>query len=350
MKGYIEAFRTGKHRNASAHLRDYVWTDDDLRQMKDQFDPSTDRTPACVGHPATDKPAHGWFEDVQIAPSSRFPERNALWVKLRDMTTHLAQGIADHAYENVSLALWPGNRIRHLAFLGSEPGAVEGLAPIQFDAGEWYEVPVEFHARETSQKESPMTDEEKKAHEAELKKLQDQIAAKDAEIEKQKTEFAASQKGDESAEIKALKDDLEAKKTEIESQKTALQGLKDQQIAFAASQANELRKAQANALLQAGKITAADVPYVVKFGELIAAGSTDEIQFAADGSDKGAAEAHYWKWLNGKEGTLPLYRTFAAETIPNGNPREGEKPEPGSVDAAVENSKKLLEKRFGKQA
>ena len=145
------------------------------------------------------------------------------------------------------------------------------------------------------------------------------------------------------------KTELDATKKSVDEQKESIEALQKSQKEFAAGEAKTRRETLAESLVASKKIVSADKVKVVAFANAIGDGQTEEITFSADGKDKKTAEAHFWAWLMERDAILPIYRQFSPGDPGNpGEPGKGE-PEPGTVAAAIKNSKEMLEKKFGKQ-
>ena len=138
---WIDGFRTGIHPDADPAYADKEWTTADLDEMVSTFDPEKRQVPACIGHPRTDHPAYAWFSEVRR-------QGDVFQFKLRNIQPRLREGVETEQYGNISLALFPGNKLRHGAFLGAESPAVEGLNPVKFTTGEWHQVTMTFAAED----------------------------------------------------------------------------------------------------------------------------------------------------------------------------------------------------------
>lgn len=132
-------FRTGKHTASSGATLDF--TQDQLRQAVEAYDPGLHEAPIVVGHPKDNHPAYGWIAaltfdeksgEIAAAPAQidpafsemvsagRFKKRSASWY-LPDAPNNPKPG---------SLYL------RHVGFLGAQPPAVKGLRDVAFNDSE----------------------------------------------------------------------------------------------------------------------------------------------------------------------------------------------------------------------
>lgn len=126
---YVEVFRSGTHTDSSGNRQE--WTDAHLDQIVANFD-ANDSAPVVIGHPKTDSPAWGWVEGLKRDGSGLFAKFN----KLAPQFVEWAK--AGHV-RNRSVKILPtakGYKLGHVGFLGAAPPAIEGLAPVQFDANQ----------------------------------------------------------------------------------------------------------------------------------------------------------------------------------------------------------------------
>lgn len=124
---WIEVFRAGSYPQGT-------FTEEDLREIAETYDPSWHEAPAVVGHPKTDDPAYGWVSAVRS-------EGGRLFVKFRQVVPEFAEAVRRGLYKKVSVALsrvigkgrW---YLKHVGFLGAAAPQVRGLAPVTFIADE----------------------------------------------------------------------------------------------------------------------------------------------------------------------------------------------------------------------
>lgn len=132
----IEIFKPGEHRPMQgAAIR---FSEADLAACAAAYDPARHEAPLVIGHPATDDPAWGWVKSLKFADG-------ALIAVPDQVNPAFETQVKAGAYKKVSASFWrpdapnnptPGSwALRHVGFLGAQPPAVKGLAPIQF-AGE----------------------------------------------------------------------------------------------------------------------------------------------------------------------------------------------------------------------
>lgn len=110
-----------------------TFSEADLRQVVESYDPAKHEAPLVLGHPKHDDPAHGWVGALQFSDG-------ALRAGPKDVTPELKALVDSKQFKHLSASLYspqaPGNPtpgkwyLRHLGFLGAFPPAVKGLAPI----------------------------------------------------------------------------------------------------------------------------------------------------------------------------------------------------------------------------
>lgn len=122
---WIEIFKAGDYGQRGA------WTADDLDRIAAAYNPRLHQAPVVLGHPATDAPAYGWVARLRRAGQS-------LWAQLEKVDPAFEQLLRAGRFRQRSVALYRnfpptgGAYLRHLGFLGAQPPAVKGLAPVRF--------------------------------------------------------------------------------------------------------------------------------------------------------------------------------------------------------------------------
>lgn len=133
---WIEVFRTGKHTDANGNSAEY--TADDISQIATKYNESVESdnsnvAPIVKGHPKTDDPAYGWVERLKV-------NGEKLLAKVKDIVPEFSEEVKAGRFKKVSIALYPGNLLRHIGFLGAMAPAIKGLEPVSFaDKGEYIE-------------------------------------------------------------------------------------------------------------------------------------------------------------------------------------------------------------------
>lgn len=137
LAGWVEVFKAGDHTDSKG--RDISFTRSDLDQMIANHELGA--APAVLGHPKqhetaeekTGAPAYAWVEAYKR-------EGDSLFAKFTDINPAFEAGVKSKAYRNRSLSVYKdkqhGWRVRHVGWLGKEPPAIEGLAPVEFAGDE----------------------------------------------------------------------------------------------------------------------------------------------------------------------------------------------------------------------
>lgn len=242
------------------------------------YDPARRDAPLTFGHPQTDKaPAYGWVEKLKSEGGRLYANFSQVPEQVRDL-------VAKGHYRHVSMSLMPDLvTLRHVALLGAEQPAIDGLAAVEFaDGGD--AITVDFAAARGEG--DTMTVEE----------LQRQIGQLQGQLEALRAENASLKKQADSH--KQEKDKAEAAKTEAE------QKAEKASADFAAYRGKiegERREARVAALVKAGKVKPAEKAGVLDFAARLAtqAGTVD---FAApDGrTEKLSMEERYFRDLEAR--------------------------------------------------
>lgn len=273
---WIEIARTGTFEDSAGRLR--TFTAGDLDAIARSYDPARRDAPLTFGHPQTDKaPAYGWVEKLKSEGGRLYANFSQVPEQVRDL-------VAKGHYRHVSMSLMPDLvTLRHVALLGAEQPAIDGLAAVEFaDGGD--AITVDFTA--TIQGDDSMTVEE----------LQRQIGQLTAQLEALKTENADLKKKADSH--KQEKDKAEAAKTEAE-QKT--EKANADFAAYRGKIEGERREARVAELVKAGKVKPAEKAGVLDFAAKLAT-QTGTVDFAApDGrTEKLSLEERYFRDLEAR--------------------------------------------------
>ena len=273
---WIEIARTGTFEDSAGRLR--TFTAGDLDAIARSYDPARRDAPLTFGHPQTDKaPAYGWVEKLKSEGGRLYANFSQVPEQVRDL-------VAKGHYRHVSMSLMPDLvTLRHVALLGAEQPAIDGLAAVEFaDGGD--AITVDFAAARGEG--DTMTVEE----------LQRQIGQLQGQLEALRAENASLKKQADSH--KQEKDKAEAAKTEAE-QKAEKAGADF--AAYRGKIEGERREARVAALVKAGKVKPAEKAGVLDFAARLAtqAGTVD---FAApDGrTEKLSMEERYFRDLEAR--------------------------------------------------
>lgn len=273
---WIEIARTGTFEDSAGRLR--TFTAGDLDAIARSYDPARRDAPLTFGHPQTDKaPAYGWVEKLKSEGGRLYANFSQVPEQVRDL-------VAKGHYRHVSMSLMPDLvTLRHVALLGAEQPAIDGLAAVEFaDGGD--AITVDFTAARGEG--DTMTVEE----------LQRQIGQLQGQLEALRAENASLKKQADSH--KQEKDKAEAAKTEAEQKAEKASA---DFAAYRGKVEGERREARVAALVKAGKVKPAEKAGVLDFAARLAtqAGTVD---FAApDGrTEKLSMEERYFRDLEAR--------------------------------------------------
>ena len=141
----IEIFRAGTH--TDSHGTTLNFSESDVAAMAAAYDPALSEAPIVVGHPKADAPAWGWIKSLTA-------QAGRLYALPDQVDPAFAEMVRAGRYKKLSAALYgptsPANPrpgawyLRHVGFLGAQPPAVKGLAPVCFASGDDGYITVEF--------------------------------------------------------------------------------------------------------------------------------------------------------------------------------------------------------------
>ncbi|EED7270559.1 peptidase [Salmonella enterica subsp. enterica] len=129
----IHIFRAGTH--TDMHGRRINFSDADLNEIAQNYNPALHEAPIVVGHPKTDAPSYAWVRGIKKDP-------DGLKAEPRDIDPQFAELVKNRRYSKVSASFYcpesPGNPtpgkyyLRHIGFLGAQPPAIKGLKQVSF--------------------------------------------------------------------------------------------------------------------------------------------------------------------------------------------------------------------------
>jgi hypothetical protein len=103
------------------------------------YDADKAPAPLVIGHPTSDKPAHGWIKALRR-------EGDKLLATIGDVSNDLIDKVKAKAFRNRSIAFWHPEHsanpaagkwgIRHLGFLGAASPGIPNMKPLSFSADE----------------------------------------------------------------------------------------------------------------------------------------------------------------------------------------------------------------------
>lgn len=181
MNKWFAIFKTGKHTDSNGNERE--WTEKDLDEIVNKYDPSKHEAPIVIGHPKTNAPAFGWIEKLKRVGDTLYALPSQLAQEFVEMVN---KGL----FKKRSISLYPDGTLRHVGFLGAQPPAVKGLPDVEFKedenlstietdgAADFEDQPAEKNLQELEDKV--------KQYELQLKKMDE----KEKEFEELQTKYA----------------------------------------------------------------------------------------------------------------------------------------------------------------
>ena len=280
----IEIFRPGRHIDDQGIAHHF--SEADVDGMAASYNPSLREAPLTVGHPKDNLPAYGWVKAVS---------RNAagvLAITPHNVEPQFAEMVADKRFPKRSASFYPPQApnnptpgkwyLRHVAFLGAQPPAIAGLKDIQFsedDAGGAVSFSEIEPAPSTPQESLSMT-------EAEIKAMQEQLAAEKKAREEAEAKAAAEAKRATAAEATTASFAEKAK-----AERTA------GYVSFAESQ------------VTAGRVLPKDQPMVVATLEVLA--DAQPVEFAEGDTTRKVSPAQWLQDLIAKAQPSVSFGEFA---------------------------------------
>ena len=135
---WVEIFAGGRQMDSQGKQHD---GDQLIDQAVSAFDPGFHEPPAVVGHPKDDSPAYGF---VQAVKASIRDGKKILMARFKDVHEPFAEMVQSGRFPKRSAAFYPDGRLRHVGFLGAMPPAVKGLKNISFKSDDADAIAFEF--------------------------------------------------------------------------------------------------------------------------------------------------------------------------------------------------------------
>ena len=289
---WIEIARTGTFEDSAGRLG--TFTAGDLDAIARSYDPAKRDAPLTFGHPQTDKaPAYGWVEKLKSEGGRLYANFSQVPEQVRDL-------VAKGHYRHVSMSLMPDLvTLRHVALLGAEQPAIDGLAAVEFtDGGD--AITVDFAAA-VATKEAADGDSKDAAARGEgdtmtIEELQRQIGQLQGQLEALRAENASLKKQADSH--KQEKDKAEAAKTEAEQKAEKASA---DFAAYRGKVEGERREARVAELVKAGKVKPAEKAGVLDFAAKLAAqGGTVDFAAPDGGTESLSLEERYFRDLEAR--------------------------------------------------
>lgn len=176
----IEIFRAGRHTDDAGGVHQF--SEADLAGMATSYNPALREAPLTVGHPQDNLPAYGWVKSVSRSPSG------ALAIDTHQVEPQFAEMVEAGRFKKRSASFYPPQAannptpgkwyLRHVAFLGAQPPAIAGLKDIQFSEDDAGGAVCFSETVSPATGVSPsITQESLSMTEAEIKAMQDELAA-----------------------------------------------------------------------------------------------------------------------------------------------------------------------------
>jgi len=129
----IHIFRAGEHTAMSGATA--AFSEDQISEMAEVYDPALHEAPIVIGHPKTDGPAYGWVDSL-------FADTGDLIASPKQVEPQFAEMVRDGRFKKISASFYtplspnnpvPGKHyLKHVGFLGAQPPAVKGLKQAEF--------------------------------------------------------------------------------------------------------------------------------------------------------------------------------------------------------------------------
>lgn len=130
-------FRAGTH--IASDGKPYTFSESDVRDIADSYEPALHEAPLVVGHPKTDDPAYGWALSLSEKDGELAAEPHQVEPQFAEMVN---AGRFKKISSSIYLPNMPGNPkpgrfyLRHVGFLGAQPPAVKGMPSASFADGD----------------------------------------------------------------------------------------------------------------------------------------------------------------------------------------------------------------------
>ncbi len=199
MNGWIEIFRGGNQTGSNGRIYD---GDHLIDRAVATFRAAEHEPPVVVGHPSDDSPAYGWVADIRAKTKEG---AKVLEARFKELAPAFVEAVKSGRYKKRSAAFYADGRLRHVGFLGGQPPAVKGLAPINF-SDDPNVILIEFgepdHFENNKEIFMELTQEQLDA------KIAEATAAKEAELKTANDRAAAAEARFSESEKKRKRDEL----------------------------------------------------------------------------------------------------------------------------------------------
>jgi len=104
----MEIFRTGIHTSANGITKEF--SESDIDQIVNSYNPSEHEAPITIGHPKDDSPAHGWIKKI-------FREGEKLFAEVENISEKLKDALQNKLFKKRSISIYPDMKLRHVGFV-----------------------------------------------------------------------------------------------------------------------------------------------------------------------------------------------------------------------------------------
>lgn len=133
----IRSFTAGQRTDSEG--RKHNFSEADVRELVESYDPTVYEAPLCIGHPKTNTPAYGRVKSLEFAAGGHVDAHP------HKVQPEFAEWVDRGLWDRVSISIWGRNSegnpkpgklyLRHIGFLGANPPAVHGLPVASFAQG-----------------------------------------------------------------------------------------------------------------------------------------------------------------------------------------------------------------------
>ena len=152
-----------------------TFTQNDIKDIAENYDPEKHQAPLVIGHPKHDAPAYGWVKTLRAVG-------DVLKAKMEQVDKRLKQIVGNGRYKKISAAFYlpdsPNNptpgvfALRHVGLLGAMPPAVKGLKSASFGHANEHAEVFEMSGREAPKHQNEQKRNDQRTNQQILQKQQ----------------------------------------------------------------------------------------------------------------------------------------------------------------------------------
>ena len=324
LSDWFSIFRAGEHASSDGVTRRF--SRGDLDNIIERYDGSSSPSPCVITHEEVYSP----FAWAQVDSLKRDGDVLLAQCKPETIEPRFAELVEDGRLYNRSVQLLPagegegeGWRLGHVAFLGAEPPAVNGLEPIRFAAAG-----VTFEAEEAWEK---LAEKRERADIwSALRKLAEKVFGPtdaDGIVKQWAVDEAREEAGRTAAEAERQEEEMATTETkketpdqaELAATKARLETEREKLAAERLEFAREAASKRVEELVEAGKLTPATAEGLAEFAVGIDAAAEGTIEFSRGGEKvKTRPSEHLFSLLETKPASSPLGGEIAGGTANGG--------------------------------